>query len=118
MLFTGSILAVGDNSGARTVRCLKVVSKSKYRWGRLGDIILAVPQRVRPHKRVRRKEKHRFLLVNTRLGLSRPGQLLAFATNAGIILKKDDAVPLASRIRLMAPFELRRSFPEWLQWQL
>jgi len=110
MLFTGSIVAVGDNSGARTVRCLKVVSRSKYRWAQLGDVVLVVPRRLRPHKKVRRKEKHRFLLVNTRRGLQRAGQKVLFGTNAGIILKRDDAVPLASRIRLMAPFELRRSF--------
>lgn len=110
MIFTGSRLPIGDNSGALMVQCIKVMSRSKYRWGVLGDIILVAVKKARPGKRVRKKEKHRCLLVSTRLGTERNSEALTFASNVGVILKKDDAVPVASRVRAIVPFELRRAF--------
>jgi len=110
MIFTGTRLPVGDNSGALLVQCIKIMSKSKYRWGSLADVALVSVKRVRPAKRVKKKEKHRFLIVNTKLGVLRYSELLRFATNSGVVLKKEDAVPIASRVSLIAPFELRRNF--------
>jgi large subunit ribosomal protein L14 len=110
MLFTGSRLKVGDNSGALKVACIKVMSRSKYRWAQLTDVVLISVKRIKPHKRVKKKEKLRFLLVNTKKGIKRIGQVIYFVQNGGVISKKEDPVPLASRVSLVSPFEFRKNF--------
>lgn len=110
MIFTGTNLKIADNSGALKVRCIKVMSKSKYRWGQLTDVVLVSVKKIRPHKKVKKKEKLRFLVVNTKKGINRYGQTIKFVQNTGVILKKDDPVPLASRISLVSPFEFRKNF--------
>jgi large subunit ribosomal protein L14 len=110
MIFTGTNLKIADNSGALKARCIKVMSRSKYRWGTLGDIVLVSIKKIKPYKRVKKKEKLRFLVVNTKKGVFRVGQIIKFAQNSGVILKKDDPVPLASRVSLVSPFEFRKNF--------
>lgn len=108
MIFTGTNLYVADNSGGLLARCIKTISRPRYRWAVAGDILLVTIKRSRPNRKVRRGEKYRLVLVNTRSTLRRSrGQHLAFRQNAGIILKKEDLVPLASRLRIASPFELR-----------
>ena len=110
MIFTGTNLKIADNSGALKVRCIKVMSRSKYRWGRLSDVVLVSIKKIRPHKKVKKKEKLRFLVINTKKGINRIGQIIKFAQNSGVVLKKEDPVPLASRISLVSPFEFRKNF--------
>jgi large subunit ribosomal protein L14 len=110
MIFTGTNLKIADNSGALKVRCIKIMSRSKYRWGHLGDVALVSIKKIRPHKKVKKKEKLRFLVVNTKKGVERIGQIIRFVQNSGVVLKKDDPVPVASRISLVSPFEFRKNF--------
>ena len=41
MIQTQSILEVADNSGAKSLLCIKVLGGSKRRYARVGDIIVA-----------------------------------------------------------------------------
>jgi ribosomal protein L14 len=76
----------------------------------LTDIVLISVKKSKPLKKVKKKEKLRFLVINTKKGIKRAGQEIRFVQNAGVILKKDDPVPIASRISLVSPFEFRRNY--------
>jgi large subunit ribosomal protein L14 len=107
MIFPNSILLIGDNPGAIKVKVIKVISRSKYRWGTISDIVLASVCKARTKKRVKKSEKCRIVIVNIKKICTRINQKIAFYMNTGIVLKKTELVPLASRITLPIPFELK-----------
>jgi large subunit ribosomal protein L14 len=107
MVFTGTQLYVADNSGGYLAYCVKLVSRPRFRWATVGDTLLVTMKRIRPNRRVKKGELYRALLVNTRTPLRRTADSLAFHQNCVVVLKKDDVVPLASRLKATAPFELR-----------
>ena len=107
MLFTGTTLYIGDNSGARKVNIIKVISRSKYRWGRVADVTLSSIKKARPHKKMKKSEKCRVIIINAKNYLNRLGHILKFQINSGIVLKKDDPIPIGSRVHLRVPFEVR-----------
>lgn len=47
MIQQQTILKVADNSGAKTVKCIKVLGGFKKRYARLGDIIVVSVQQLR-----------------------------------------------------------------------
>ena len=47
MIQEQTILKVADNSGAKTVKCVKVLGGFKKRYARLGDIIVVSVQQLR-----------------------------------------------------------------------
>jgi len=107
MLFTGSRLYIADNSGGYLAQCVKVSSRPHFRWAQIGDIILVTMKKIKPNRRVKKGEIYRALLLNTRRPLRRTAENLQFHQNCAVVLKKDDLVPLASRLKSVAPFELR-----------
>lgn len=108
MLYTGSNVYVADNSGGYIARLIKLVSRPHYRWGVPGDVFLVTCKKIRPNRRVKKGELYRALITNARSPFRRPGgQTVTFNQNNAVILKKDDVIPLASRIRTATPLELR-----------
>ena len=53
MIQTQSILEVADNSGAKSLMCIKVLGGSKRRYARVGDIIVASIKNCQPHSKVK-----------------------------------------------------------------
>jgi len=84
----GSILYNYDNSGSKRVYCIKLISKSKFRFASLNDILLITPKFAFPRKKIKQGLKYKFLILNTLSGLKRIDSNLNFQINAGIILKK------------------------------
>jgi len=107
MLFTGSNAYVADNSGGYIARCVKLISRPRYRWGTVGDIFLVSLKKIRSNKKVKKGEMYRALALNVRSPLRRSGHQLSFHLNSVVLLKKDDVVPMASRVKAVTPFELR-----------
>ena len=68
-----SILKVSDNSGAKTVRCIKVLGGFKKQYAKVGDIIVVSVQRLRNkfkrNAKVRRKEIYKALILEQNLNL-------------------------------------------------
>ena len=63
MIQMQTMLAVADNSGARKVRCIKVLGGSKRRYAGLGDVIICAVQEAIPSGQVKKGEVVRAVVV-------------------------------------------------------
>lgn len=106
MIQERSILKVADNSGAKFVRCFRVLGGTRRRYARVGDIIVASVQSAEPRKAIKKKEKVRALVVRQRAPLRRKdGSYVRFDDNAVVIIDKKE--PRATRIFGPIPREIK-----------
>ncbi|MDQ6974043.1 MAG: uL14 family ribosomal protein, partial [Mariprofundaceae bacterium] len=56
MIQTETVLNVADNSGARRIKCIKVLGGSKRRYARVGDVIVVAVQEAAPGGKVKKGE--------------------------------------------------------------
>ncbi|MCL4406384.1 MAG: 50S ribosomal protein L14 [Patescibacteria group bacterium] len=107
MIQERAILKVADNSGAKTIRCFRVLGGSRKRYARVGDIIVASVQTAEPRKNIKKKDIVKAVVVRTKNALRRPGGLyVRFDDNSAVIVnvKKE---PLGTRIFGPIPRELK-----------
>ena len=62
MIQKGTFLKVIDNSGAKNVCCIRIVSNQKYRYAYTGDILLVSVKKLRAKRRFASKVKKGQLL--------------------------------------------------------
>ena len=106
MIQERSILKVADNSGAKTVRCFRVLGGSRRRYAGIGDIVVASVQAAEPRKAVKKKDIVRCLIVRTREPLRRTdGSYVRFDENAVVLIDKKE--PRATRIFGPIPREIK-----------
>ena len=107
MIQERTILKVGDNSGAKVVRCFRVLGGSRKRYARLGDIIVASVQIAEPRKPIKKKDIVKALIVRTKFPIRRPdGSYIRFYENAVVILDAKGE-PRATRVFGPIPRELK-----------
>ena len=100
-------LAVADNSGARRVRCIKVLGGSKRRYAGIGDLIKVSIKEASPRGRVQKGEVSLAVVVRTAKGVRRKdGSSLRFDGNAVVLLNAAKQ-PVGTRIFGPIPRELR-----------
>lgn len=100
-------LAVTDNSGAKTILCIRVLGGTKRRYARVGDIIVASVKTANPTGAVKRKSVVKAVIVRTRDQIQRKdGSTIAFDDNAAVIIG-DDKNPKGTRVFGPVPRELR-----------
>ena len=107
MIQERSILHVADNSGARLVRCFRVLGATRRRYAGIGDIVVASVQVAEPRKAVKKKDIVKVLIVRQRAPLRRKdGSYVRFDDNAVVIVdaKKE---PIATRVFGPLPRELK-----------
>lgn len=107
MIQERSILKVADNSGAKTVRCFRILGGTRHRYAKIGDIIVASVQAAEPRKSVKKKDIVKAVVVRTRASTRRhDGSYVRFDDNAVVLIdaKKE---PVASRIFGPLPRELK-----------
>lgn len=108
MIQPRSILKVTDNSGAKMIRCIKPVSKSKKVAG-LAEAITASVIVASPNSAVKKKSVIKAVIVRCRKPYLRPnGTVIRFDDNAAVIVNPDNT-PKASRIFGPVCQELRQS---------
>ena len=56
MIQPRTILKVVDNTGAKKIRCFKILGGSKRRYAQIGDIIIASVQEAEPRRIVKKKD--------------------------------------------------------------
>lgn len=107
MIQTQSYLQVADNSGARTVMCVKVLGGSKRRYAGVGDIIKVSVKEAIPRGKVKKGQVMNAVVVRTRKGVRRAdGSLIKFDDNAAVLLNNQLA-PIGTRIFGPVTRELR-----------
>ena len=107
MIQERSILKVADNSGAKIVRCFRILGGTRHRYANIGDIIVASVQTAEPRKPLKKKDKVKALVVRTKNSMRRKdGSYVRFGENAVIIIdaKKE---PVATRVFGPLPRELK-----------
>lgn len=107
MIQMESRLDVADNSGAKSVKCIKVLGGSKRRTANIGDIIKVSIKEAMPRGRVKKGEVHDAVIVRTASGLKRQtGEMIRFDGNAVVLINKQKE-PIGTRIFGPVTRELR-----------
>jgi large subunit ribosomal protein L14 len=93
MIQAESTLQVADNSGARKVKCIRVLGGSRRRFATVGDVIIVAVKEAIPNARVKKGEVRRAVIVRTKKGISRSdGSHIAFDENAAVLIAKDNEI--------------------------
>lgn len=110
MIQAGTRLKIADNSGAKEIECISVLSRGKLRHGQIGDVISASVKTAIPRANVKKKEVVKAVIVRQKKAIAREdGSYISFSENAAVIL--DNAGnPRGSRIFGPIPRELRRGY--------
>src|ERR687885_105299 len=107
MIQTESRLEVADNTGAKSVLCIKVLGGSKRRYASVGDIIKVSIKEAAPRGRVKKGEVYSAVVVRTAKGVRRQdGSLVKFDGNAAVLLNAK-LEPIGTRIFGPVTRELR-----------
>ncbi len=107
MIQMQSRLDVADNTGAKSVMCIKVLGGSKRRYAGIGDIIKVSIKDAIPRGKVKKGEVYDAVVVRTRKGVRRPdGSLIRFDGNAAVLLTPK-LEPIGTRIFGPVTRELR-----------
>ena len=107
MIQQESRLKVADNSGAKSILCIRVLGGTRRRYARVGDIIVASVKDANPTGNVKKKSVVKAVVVRTTDQIRRPdGSTIRFDENAAVIIN-DDKNPKATRVFGPVPRELR-----------
>jgi|SRR3989338_7111665 len=106
MIQAGTWLNVADNTGAKLVKCFKILGGSRRRYAGLGDIVVASVKEAEPRKSVKKKDIIRGVVVRTRKAHRRSdGSYVRFDENALVIV--DGKEPKGGRVFGPVARELR-----------
>jgi large subunit ribosomal protein L14 len=107
MIQMQSTLQAADNSGARTLMCIKVLGGSHRRYATVGDVIKVSIKDAIPRGKVKKGEVYDAVVVRTRKGVRRSdGSLIKFDGNAAVLLT-NKLEPIGTRIFGPVTRELR-----------
>jgi large subunit ribosomal protein L14 len=107
MIQMQTLLDAADNSGARNLKCIKVLGGSHRRYARVGDVIKVSVKDAIPRGKVKKGEVYNAVVVRTRKGVRRPdGSVIRFDSNAAVLLN-NKLEPIGTRIFGPVTRELR-----------
>ncbi len=109
MIQERTILNVADNSGAKKVRCFRVMKGLKRRYAGLGDVVMASVQDAIPHANIKKGDVVKVVIVRTAKEYRREdGTYIRFDDNAAVIIN-DEGEPKGTRIFGPIARELREA---------
>lgn len=109
MIQQESFLKVADNTGAKEIKCIRVLGGSGRKYGNIGDIIVASVRKAAPGGQVKKGEVVKAVIVRSVKGTRRAdGTYVRFDENAAVLIK-DDNSPRGTRIFGPVARELRDS---------
>ena len=107
MIQMQTVLDVADNTGARSVMCIKVLGGSKRRYASIGDVIVVSVKEAGLNSKVKKGEVARAVIVRTKRELKRPdGSYIKFDSNSAVMVTKEGE-PIGTRIFGPVARELR-----------
>jgi len=122
MIRAESKLSVADNSGARRVRCIRVLGGSRRKVASVGDIIVVAVAEAIPNARVKKGEVRRAVIVRTKKNIGRrDGSYIRFDENAAVLIDNNKEVigtrifgPVARELRARGYMKIVSLAPEVL----
>ena len=107
MIQQETFLKVADNTGAKEIKCIRVLGGSKVKYGNIGDVIVASVRKSTPGGTVKKGEVVKAVIVRSAKGVRRAdGTYVRFDDNAAVLIK-DDKNPRGTRIFGPVARELR-----------
>ncbi|MCI6109105.1 MAG: 50S ribosomal protein L14 [Oscillibacter sp.] len=107
MIQQESFLKVADNTGAKEIKCIRVLGGSGRKYGNIGDVIVASVRKAAPGGQVKKGEVVKAVIVRSAKGVRREdGTYVRFDENAAVLIK-DDKNPSGTRIFGPVARELR-----------
>ncbi|MCI2056721.1 MAG: 50S ribosomal protein L14 [Oscillibacter sp.] len=107
MIQQESYLKVADNTGAKEIKCIRVLGGSTRKFGNIGDVIVASVRKASPNGSVKKGEVVKAVIVRSAKGVRRnDGTYVRFDDNAAVLIK-DDKNPTGTRIFGPVARELR-----------
>jgi large subunit ribosomal protein L14 len=107
MIQTQTRLKVADNSGAKSLLCIKVLGGSRRRYASVGDVVVVSVKEAMPNSKVRKGDVMRAVVVRTMKELRRPdGSYIKFDDNSAVLINQQNE-PVGTRIFGPVARELR-----------
>ena len=107
MIQQETFLKVADNTGAKEIKCIRVLGGSSRKYGNIGDVIVASVRKSTPGGQVKKGEVVKAVIVRSAKGVRRAdGTYVRFDDNAAVLIK-DDKNPRGTRIFGPVARELR-----------
>ena len=107
MIQQESYRKVADNTGAKEIKCIRVLGGSTRKFGNIGDVIVASVRKAQPGGTVKKGEVVKAVIVRSAKGVRRnDGTYVRFDDNAAVLIK-DDKNPRGTRIFGPVARELR-----------
>ena len=107
MIQQETFLKVADNTGAKEIKCIRVLGGSSRKFGNIGDVIVASVRKAAPGGQVKKGDVVKAVIVRTVRGVRRAdGSYVRFDENAAVLIK-DDNTPRGTRIFGPVARELR-----------
>jgi large subunit ribosomal protein L14 len=80
-------LRVADNTGARTIECIRIMGRSRKTVAGIGDVIIASVKTAIPNAPVKKGDVVRAVIVRTSKEIGRPdGSYIRFDENAAVLI--------------------------------
>lgn len=99
MIQAESSLKVADNSGAKSIKCFKVLGGTRRRYAGLGDVVVASVKSAEPRGMVKKGDKVRAVIVRQVKAYRRKdNSYIRFDENAAVILDANNIDPKGTRI--------------------
>ena len=90
MLQQESFLKVADNTGAKEIKCIRVLGGSKRKYGNIGDVIVASVRKAAPNGNVKKGDVVKAVIVRSKKGVRRnDGTYVRFDENAAVLKLRD-----------------------------
>ena len=107
MIQQESFLKVADNTGAKEIKCIRVLGGSKRKYASIGDVIVASVRKAAPGGSVKKGDVVKAVIVRSKHGVRRDdGSYIRFDENAAVIVMADKS-PKGTRIFGPVARELR-----------
>ena len=107
MIQQESFLKVADNSGAKEIKCIRVLGGSRRKYASICDVIVASVRKAAPGGSVKKGDVVKAVVVRTAQAVRRAdGTYVRFDENAAVLIK-DDRNPTGTRIFGPVARELR-----------
>lgn len=102
------MLNVADNSGAKKIRCFKVLGGTRRRYATIGDVIVCSVREAVPDSNVKKGEVVKAVIVRTTKEVAREdGSYIKFDSNAAVLIDAQNE-PIGTRIFGAVGRELRK----------